>query len=280
MQHPDLLLIRCNGGCGQLFLHYEMDRVSSQSGIVLCRRCARPAAMPLQASKHALMDFSRCNSIKREVSTLRSLLARHRDLVNVPRKDHHGYQVWWYYPIHEAMRRDESNGCHGGGFPFPLTRLVVEAGADLTVDDKESTTVTQMAVALGNIELLEYVLDQGAPPVRFTDLLWRERGWTGERQHNERLARVVLERGASVDDWGRVRWAATGEFMRPLLSAAYALNLHGVRFLLEEGAVVDTQIREWHSAERERYAHYEEELADHDAITELLESAGKARRVD
>ena len=125
-------------------------------------------------------------------------------------------------PLHAAVRIDD----------ITAVRSLLEIGADVNARDSKNVTVLQLAVVLGNEDIVQLLLEKGANPngnfvsaVTNSDTPLHD----AVRFARTKIAKLLLDHGAEVD--ARAEDGGTA-----LESAAALENEEIVRLLLEKGA--------------------------------------------
>jgi ankyrin repeat protein len=136
--------------------------------------------------------------------------------------------------LHLVSRGEYYSQDHGAG----ITRLFLEHGVDLDVQNDCLDTALHWAASKGRLEIAQLLLDHGANPNLVSELGWMPLHLVTDEQYisQERvvgIARLLLEHGADVNgrqknSWTSLHWAAYKgrvEFARVLLDHGANANL-------------------------------------------------------
>lgn len=112
-----------------------------------------------------------------------------------------------------------------------MTRLLIEAGAEVNVKDDAGYTPLLMAIEKGHGEIVKTLLQKGA------DIYQKRDEWGplmyGVKTGNLEIIKLLLEQGADIEQRAEI------DGVTPLIIAAREENMEVIEFLLEAGADIE-----------------------------------------
>lgn len=149
-------------------------------------------------------------------------------------------------------------GVEGGN--VEVVNALIEAGAGMLIEDEEENTPLHVAAVQGNEEMVRILLDAGVHVDTLSKTHRKTALAKAAWRDHEGVARLLVERGAEVNN--------TGNAYPPLVRAAMSCSLGVLRLLLEKGAEVDLCV------EKDRTAMYWAVEKGHEEVVRLLKEAG------
>ncbi|MDD5070640.1 MAG: ankyrin repeat domain-containing protein [Candidatus Omnitrophica bacterium] len=126
-----------------------------------------------------------------------------------------------------------------------IVKLLVEAGADINVDDGKDTGDTPLILSMmtNNDELVEFLIDHGAD-VNKPNNFGITPFWGASVNQNIEYVKLCIANGANIDQFGRAhdplrQYEQIIGGITPLMMASFQGNIEIIKLLIESGASKD-----------------------------------------